>query len=58
MKYLKRSLIFGLVIANGCVSNSKKKEPVYVKPIIIEFHGQNLVCHLPEDYEKIMLNSL
>jgi len=28
--------------------------PVYVKPIVIEYEGENLICHKPEEYYLIM----
>jgi len=55
MNWLKRSLLFGLSLTSCATMGPEKViNPVYVKPIVIEYEGENLICHKPEEYYLIM----
>ena len=57
---LQRSLLlFGLTLSScQTISNVKKRDPYYVEPHVIEYDGQNWICHDPGEYYLIMKSIL
>jgi hypothetical protein len=51
----KRLLLFGLILGS-CQTTARKKDPIYVRPVIMYKDDENFVCYTPEDHEKLMLN--
>lgn len=52
--WLERFLIFGLSLSACATVEHVKRKPVFVAPIITDWNGEQLICHTPGDYEKLM----